>query len=267
VAIKRSPLPEQGWVQMGRGALRVEVHPTDSGEQALYRGLHEREERAVISRLIDPDSICIDIGANIGSYSVFFAVLAGPRGLVVAVEPAPDILVRLKATTAPLAWVTVVPFALGAMAGCANLSAVPNHAGTSTLREGMVGAGRVPVDVRRLDELEVVQVAKRIDVVKIDVEGWEEHVLTGAGTLVTDARIGAFMLEASPEFGSLDYLMPLFEHERYSAWAIEAVRSRTRIRFKPGLVRVREPGDICSQRNVLFVRDDRLKRLRELIVS
>jgi len=40
--------------------------------------------------LIAPGDVCLDIGANIGYYSVLFSNLVGPKGKVIAIEPDPD---------------------------------------------------------------------------------------------------------------------------------------------------------------------------------
>lgn len=260
-----NPPRERGLVQIGVGAC-LDVRSSDVGERLLYRGLHEREERAVLSRLVDSGGTCLDVGANIGSYTALFAFLTGASGSVVAFEPATDVRHRLQRAMAAMPWVTVLPYALGDSTGRGVLSASPDHAGKSTLRPGPVGAtATVTVDVRRLDDLDVIPRSKAIDVMKVDVEGWEGSVLAGAGELFADPRVGALMLEASPEFGPLDYLQPLLDHGRYTSWAIRAVHSRSRLRFTPSLVPVERHQDIPSQCNVLFIRDDRLQRVQDLL--
>lgn len=241
----------------------VEVHPADMGERLLYRGLHEREERAIVRGLIDPGSICIDVGANVGSYTTLLASLTGASGFVAAFEPNPVVRQRLERAVAAMPWVTVFPFALSDSNSEAILVEEPGHTGRSTLRAASrAGGTMVTVDLRRLDELDVIPHSGVVDFLKIDVEGWEGSVLAGSQGLFETARVGALMLEASPEFGSLDYLAPLLAHKSYTAWAIRSVHSRNRLRFRPQLVPVRRHEDILSQCNLLFVRDDRVARVR-----
>lgn len=261
------PFPDQGVVEIG-DSLRLQVRPSDVGECLLYRGLHEREERAVIARFVDPGGTCLDVGANIGSYTGLFALLTGASGQVIAFEPSAHIRRRLEKAMAALPWVSILPFALGDRAGQGLLSAVPHHTGKSTLRTAPQGsAPHTTVDVRRLDELDLFTPSSEIDVMKVDVEGWEGSVIAGAGPLLDDARVGALMLEASPEFGPLDYLRPLLALPRYSLWSIGARRSRTGLRLRPQLFRLRSHSAVLSQCNLILVREDRLHRVRDLLAG
>lgn len=259
-------LPEWALVEVGSSG-DVEVIPGDSGERRLYRGLHEREERAVVRRLVRPGETCVDVGANVGSYTLLLASHTGPSGSVVAIEPATAVRHRLQEAVEAMPWVTVLSFGLSDSDGRAVLSEEPGHAGRSTLRPtGGSCFTKVSVEVRRLDGLDVLA-GSDVDFLKIDVEGWEGTVLAGAGDLIADARVGALMLEASPEFGTLDYLRALFRHGSYTAWVIRAVHSRSHLRIRPQLVPVGRPEDIASQCNILFVRQDRVARLAGLVVG
>src|SRR5205085_5346004 len=87
-------------------------------EQAriYYFGEHdERYETALMKRLLRPGMTCWDIGANIGYYTCLFAAAVGPRGKVVAFEPASRTRERLIQNVAlhGFANVEVLPYALG----------------------------------------------------------------------------------------------------------------------------------------------------------
>ena len=55
----------------------------------------DEAERAFLAARVRPDFVFIDIGANVGGYTLFVAALAGPRARVLAIEPQPEIFERL----------------------------------------------------------------------------------------------------------------------------------------------------------------------------
>lgn len=128
--------------------------------------------------LVPNGTSILDVGANIGNHSLFWAA-SGHR--VVAFEPNPAALVWLKQNKARNEfgdWIDVRPFGLGAASGRAIV--VPLSAGnlgkTST---ELSDTGTV--EIHTLDSL---QLPDEIGAIKIDVEGGEADVLRGAlGTL------------------------------------------------------------------------------------
>src|SRR6266853_6141716 len=59
------------------------------GSLAYALGLYEPEAMEGIRRLVKAGDYCIDVGANLGYYTISLATWVGPRGLVVAFEPFP----------------------------------------------------------------------------------------------------------------------------------------------------------------------------------
>jgi FkbM family methyltransferase len=147
--------------------------------------------------------VFVDVGANDGYYTLFAAGRVGPAGRVLAVEPSTRERINLKRNIARngLANITVVPVALGAACGTAELRLAQGaHSGHNTLgnfaNDG-VQADRVePVPVRTLDDVVGEQKLDRIDVIKIDVEGAEASVIAG-GTGVLGAMRPLIILEIS----------------------------------------------------------------------
>jgi FkbM family methyltransferase len=134
----------------------------------------------LLDRFVRPGATVVDVGANIGYNTVHAARLAGERGRVVAVEPAPDnvAVLRHNVAAARLRNVAIAPVAAGNAAGMHDLfvrgekSAVNSFYPQSCYAEVTAVLG---VPVVRLDDL----VAGAADVVKIDVEGAELDVLQG----------------------------------------------------------------------------------------
>jgi FkbM family methyltransferase len=138
----------------------------------------DRRGRDTIFADLKPGDVFVDIGANCGAFTLFAARLLGPRGRVIAIEPMPQMVERLRFNVAANGFDNVEIFA----------TAVGVSAGTSTLyvdetRRGMSSmspvAGYTPTTVPTVTLHSLLEAAKvvRIDALKIDIEGYEDRVL------------------------------------------------------------------------------------------
>lgn len=134
---------------------------------------------------LTPSSVCLDIGANIGVYSVGIAP-ALPSGHVVAVEPAPETY-RYLCENLARAGVshTALQSACGAASGTTSLSftayfAAGSHLAAPTDDPSDTGATIIEVPLATVDQIVSTSELKRVDVIKVDVEGYELSVLAGA---------------------------------------------------------------------------------------
>jgi FkbM family methyltransferase len=159
--------------------------------------------------LVGPGSVCVDVGAAAGIYTLPLARLAGPTGIVHSVEPLPfawptwNRLMRVRNSRNVLHH----PVALGSEPGEASMS-VPRGrhglvTGRSFVSQHCLGLGSnaefaqhitYPVPVDTLDRLLAETDHGRLDFVKIDVEGAELHVLRG-GTAVIESFRPAMLIE------------------------------------------------------------------------
>lgn len=149
-------------------------------------GSHEPSEQAFLAALVRPGDVAVDVGANIGIYTVALAAM-GAR--VAAFEPgtqARSVLAHNLALNASTDHVEVFPFALGDRDGSALLATALD--GANHLEEGGGVAGSTePVEIRTLDTV-VEAHGSWFDglgplVVKIDAEGHDEEVLRGGRRL------------------------------------------------------------------------------------
>jgi FkbM family methyltransferase len=137
----------------------------------------------------------IDVGANLGEWTVPFARKVGPAGRVLAIEPAPRNAVALESTLAAnaLRHAEIVRCAVGDNDGIAQF-AVPvvtsARTDTGTARIGPTCAGHdaLHVPLRSLDSLAAEHDLPRLDLIKIDVEGHERKVLDGAAAILGRCR-------------------------------------------------------------------------------
>jgi len=140
-------------------------------------------------RFIKADSVVIDAGANIGVFSVMAARLA-PQGRVIAFEPLSRTHAVLCRNVAHYANVEPVRAALDEKETCEK-ELLPDgyNAGASTLSDsgmvtdGAAGVGEM-VPVTSIDAHVRGHSVSRVDFIKIDVEGYEAHVIRGAATTI-----------------------------------------------------------------------------------
>jgi FkbM family methyltransferase len=132
----------------------------------------------------------VDIGANVGLYSLFVAARAGTRAKILCIEPQPGIVERLRFNVAlnPQADVKVLPVALGEREGEVELAIDDRDSGGTRLSTAPgAGAGeRVRVPCRPLSAVLHEAGFADVDALKIDIEGAE------------DAALAPFLRNAAP---------------------------------------------------------------------
>ena len=184
VSPARAPSPKtyvSGVVVFRIGSSGLARFHIRQGTDDLYSCTPGREPgvRESLERLLRPGDVFVDIGANVGFYSVVAGRLVGERGRVIAIEPIPStaevLRTNLMLNGTPNA--ALVMKACGSSRGRARLSNPPGAYGLAASRRP--AEGRVTeVDVVPLDE--ICGGIPSIRLIKIDVEGAEREVLTGA---------------------------------------------------------------------------------------
>ncbi len=116
----------------------------------------------------------VDVGANIGLYSLSVAAFLGSKGRVIAIEPEPVAHERLLINVAANAAsnISVYKTAVGDRTG--EVSFIHDDA---NLGHSRVGEGGLTVPILPLADLLTQAGVKSVDALKIDVEGFEDHVL------------------------------------------------------------------------------------------
>lgn len=121
------------------------------------------------------DGTALDIGANIGNHALFFSSRVGQ---VLSFEPHPRTFELLALNARTVDNITPFNFGLGERDETLLLNENPENMGASSIRYAADGTLRkVAIAVKRLDD--VAGDLAHIDLVKIDVEGHERHVLGG----------------------------------------------------------------------------------------
>ena len=156
----------------------------------LYWGLHEPPDMAFFMHFLRPGDLFLDVGANLGAYSILSGALAGAD--VLAFEPSPDTYALLKDNLKLNGLETrlgAINAAVGARLGqiqfTVGLDAL-NHVSLET------GANTMTVPVVTLDDA----IPKRlVSAIKIDTEGYELEVLKGAQRVLTGTHPCAVQIE------------------------------------------------------------------------
>src|SRR5579863_394998 len=140
---------------------------------------------SVLRDFIEPGSVFVDVGANIGWFTVIGSRLTGPGGRVFAIEPDPRNcrILRRNLALNNCRNVSVYRVAAGAADGRAVLYRSADNQGDHRLSAASGRTDRVGVRVRMIDGI-LAHRSSRIDVVKIDTQGSETAVLKGMQRLV-----------------------------------------------------------------------------------
>lgn len=167
------------------GPFRVRFDPRERvlSKRLLLYGGQEQAEISLLCSLVRPGDQVLDVGANVGLYSLYLSRQVGPQGRVIAVEPDPETADLLRQNLAANGCdnVTVLACALAAEDGRASLFRVDGHRGNASLAD-LQGTGQsVEVELKRGEEaLAGLGVTPRV--AKIDVEGAEPLVFAGLGS-------------------------------------------------------------------------------------
>lgn len=145
------------------------------------------------------DITCVlDVGAHVGGFSRRLRE-AGYRGRIIAFEPLPDIFLQLEANGADPLNLESYPFALGPQDGAAAINVTRNLYSSSLLQprdesvaieQGVEVDSQTEVQVRSLDGLsEQLRLPGERIFLKLDVQGYERQVLTGAAGVLSRAEL------------------------------------------------------------------------------
>jgi FkbM family methyltransferase len=172
-----------------RWGLKMRLHPLDNGceKNLLFTPqMYEPEELAALETEIDRVRAArrpftfVDIGANVGLFSLFVAAKAGPAARILAIEPEPGNFARLtfNIVSNPPLPIEPVAVALGDHVGEVAIALNQrDRGGTRVQRNSDNNADIARVPLKPLIDLLREKNIATIDALKIDVEGMEDAVL------------------------------------------------------------------------------------------
>jgi FkbM family methyltransferase len=187
------PAPPRGFIAALPDGGRVFLHyREDVGLVTLLGGGFEQAELAAAREHARPGSTAIDVGANVGVFTVALALAVGRAGRVLAFEPFPENVRRLEENVRlnGLDNVDVGAKAVGDTRGELELwlGADPAFHSTSEVAEGRGSGASLRVVATTLDDAWEAAGRPPVSFVKIDIEGGEEAVVMGARDLLREER-------------------------------------------------------------------------------
>jgi FkbM family methyltransferase len=137
------------------GEQRMRLHPRGNACETrilILPHLFDRYELRVLSRALNPRAVFIDIGANVGIYAIYAALHAGPGARIIAVEPHPLALERLRCNVRlnQLTNIAIEPMALNDRSGTVTFRPNRRNIGNSTIlfKEGAAGGELIEVPAK-----------------------------------------------------------------------------------------------------------------------
>ncbi|MCZ8371095.1 MAG: FkbM family methyltransferase [Porphyrobacter sp.] len=160
----------------------------------IYCGLHEFSDMAFLLHFLRPGDLFVDVGANIGSYTVLASAVCGAD--TIAVEPDPVTMRSLKKNIAANGIgdaVTAIEAAVGREEGEVSFTV-----GLDTVNQ-VAGAGHTNTRKVRVVRLDDLLRGRSPAFIKLDVEGYEAEVIGGAREALKNPSLLAIETESRDE--------------------------------------------------------------------
>jgi FkbM family methyltransferase len=242
------PSLTRDWVEYGNGRsdkeglalvlndfyLYVDSKDSSVAYHLINEGYWESWITSWMTRTVQPDWHCIDIGANFGYYTGVLSRLTD--GAVLAFEPNPDIADMLQKSIDFNKFdnVTLKACALGSEDDTLTLSLADAYQGSGSLlmdedffKTWDANTRTYEVPVKRLDDS--VGRRKRWDFIKIDVEGWEPEVFKGAEKVLSYGPLIAVEISPDHPVQFIDKLFKEYDVKNIAFDGSEEVVNRTDI--------------------------------------
>jgi FkbM family methyltransferase len=165
-----------------QGAAFRFYHQASATERgALFNPDYNIEELDFLRARTPAGGVFVDVGANVGTYAMVLARQVGVNGKVIAIEPHPVTHARLAFNRAASGFtqVTLVAAAAGSSDGELMIETDGGNLGASHIVSGERSDNAIKVPSLRLQRILDDAKVSHVDTLKIDVEGYEDRVLTG----------------------------------------------------------------------------------------
>lgn len=172
--------------------MELELHDWAERMTFFLGRYYELPQQLLLERVLRPGDRVVDVGGNIGMWSLLAARRVGLTGLVETFEPNPACQRRIRRSLDinGISWVRLHPFGLSDEPATLALTVVNNHTGVGTFTTVSPGDERAVsdrVEARVLRGDDALEAGRPIRLIKIDVEGFETRAVRGLrGTIERD---------------------------------------------------------------------------------
>src|ERR1051326_5007580 len=166
--------------------VRLRLHLDSELSRLIYCRHFESTERAFLNAFLRPGDTFVDVGANIGLFTVIAASRVGPRGRVFSFEPTPETFARLIENVEANGFehVSCQQLALSDQTGNLEITkSLDGFDAWNSLAQPKMGERFATAKIPTMSWDGFAQehdLVGRVTMMKIDVEGWESRVLLGA---------------------------------------------------------------------------------------
>ncbi|MCF4967966.1 FkbM family methyltransferase [Nostoc sp. CMAA1605] len=189
-------IPQTTVLPILQGRLKGKRWITGSSQHGCWLGSYEYDKQILFEQTIKEGSIVFDLGAHTGFYTLLASTLVGAKGKVFSFEPMPTNIKYLKQHLQlnSIPNVTVVESAVSDKTGIDYF-----ELNSSTFQGQLSSKGSLQVQTVSIDNLIAKGEIPVPDYIKIDVEGAEMKVFTGAKTMLSNAHPTIFLATHSDE--------------------------------------------------------------------
>ena len=162
--------------------------PVVSG--AIFFNVYEKNETNFLKSICFEGMNVLDIGANIGFYTSIFSQFAGDKGIVIAIEPDKESYKYLLESINCFNYKNVLSFPIAASDTRKKLPLFisKENRGDNRLYATEQKRNSIMVDCLTIDELLKENEIRNLDLIKIDVQGYESKVLKGMSKIVRSSK-------------------------------------------------------------------------------
>jgi FkbM family methyltransferase len=164
-----------------------------------FKAYTDRAERKLLRSILSAGAVVVDAGANIGVYSQFLSRMVGPTGVVHSFEPAPENFKCLQSGTRKLANVRLSQAGVGERSGRSKLY-VSDQLNVDHRTYATEGDSRRAVSIEMVALDDYFKPGQRVDLIKMDIQGYELHALRGGQRVLQETPTSTFCLS----FGLLE---------------------------------------------------------------
>jgi FkbM family methyltransferase len=221
-------------VMAGNHILYIDKWDAVVSQELILSGKWEDYETELFKKHVKPGDTVVDIGAHIGYYALIAAKLVGDKGKVYAFEPDPKNFQLLRKNVEANGYhnVVLIDKAVSDKSGAAQLFLHSENTGDHRIFNSEHDRKSVAITMTTLDDF-FKDEGKRVDLIKMDIQGAEAKALQGARKVIAKNRHIKLITEFYPQAlqqsgGSAEEYLALLQKNAFKLFNIDEVKRTIR---------------------------------------